>query len=506
MTEQTAEKNTREMSGKISGEMSGKISGEMSGKMSGKNDGPENTPLSQRLTRREKTAILFAVSVATFIVPFASSMTNLSLPMIGEEFGVSTESLGWVSTAYLFMTSTTLMPLSRFSDIAGRKKIFLAGSLIMLLSLILCFLAPSYHVFIAARMASGIGAAAMMCTSVSIITGIFESFERGSALGTNTAFMYAGLSLGPVLGGLFTGYLGWRSLFLFLIIFLLIGTAFFMKFMKYEIITGKGRSMDRKGTILYILFVPLFLYGLTMMPEIEGIALLLIALIPLAVFIYLERRTSFPLMEVDLFLKNKVFACSNFATVFNYGATYAISFFLSLYLQSIGLLSAQKAGLLLLIQPLFQTLLSSYAGKRSSGKYGRYMPAAGMIIIAAGLLGLTTLDENVSYLNIIFLAAFIGTGYSFFAAPNTNIIMSSVRPEEQGEASGILASMRQFGMVFSMAIAMSCITWYVGNTSLVGPDMAAEFLSAMRAAFIICAVLCLIGAGLSLTGTKKKNA
>ena len=76
MTEQTAEKNT----------------GEMSGKISGKNDGPENTPLSQRLTRREKTAILFAVSVATFIVPFASSMTNLSLPMIGEEFGVSTES------------------------------------------------------------------------------------------------------------------------------------------------------------------------------------------------------------------------------------------------------------------------------------------------------------------------------------------------------------------------------------------------------------------------------
>ncbi|MBQ3620556.1 MAG: MFS transporter, partial [Methanosarcinaceae archaeon] len=160
MTEQISEKTggqiPEENSGQISGKNGGPIPGNDSGQIPGKNAGQENMTLSHRLKRREKTAILFAVSVATFIVPFASSMTNLSLPMIGEEFGVSTESLGWVSTAYLFMTSMTLMPLSRFSDIAGRKKIFLAGSFIMLLSLVFCFLAPSYHVFIAARMASGI--------------------------------------------------------------------------------------------------------------------------------------------------------------------------------------------------------------------------------------------------------------------------------------------------------------------------------------------------------------
>ena len=130
------------------------------------------------------------------------------------------------------------------------------------------------------------------------------------------------------------------------------------------------------------------------------------------------------------------------------------------------------------------------------------MPAAGMTLIAVGFLGLTMLGASVNYFVLLPLAALLGTGYALFSAPNTNMVMGSVSVKDQGKAGGILATMRQMGMVFSMAIAMSCITWFVGNADLVGPGTASEFLGAMRTAFLICAALCLTGAYLSLSGTR----
>ena len=151
--------------------------------------------------------------MASFLAPFSGAATNVALPSIAREFSLDAVSLSWVGMTYLLAAAVCLVPFGRLADIHGRRRVFLAGVLVYTAASLVCALAPSGAVLLAARVVQGVGGAAIFGTNVAILTSVLPPGRRGAALGLNVASVYLGLSLGPPLGGVLTEHAGWRSLF-----------------------------------------------------------------------------------------------------------------------------------------------------------------------------------------------------------------------------------------------------------------------------------------------------
>ncbi|WNY28519.1 Riboflavin transporter RibZ [Methanimicrococcus stummii] len=449
------------------------------------------------LTSEQRRLVLIGISLASFMTPFGVSMLNLSLPEIGADFGVSTHALGWVATAYLLSSVLFLVPMARISDLVGRKKIFLAGMILATASACMQPFSPSFLFFILLRTLDGLSMACVFATSLPILSSIYPASSRGAVFGINIGVVYIGSSLGPVIGGIITQYFGWRSLFLLIIPLAAISTILIYRALKIEFIEGKGEPFDKTGAILYMITVFFVLFGLSNLPELWAFAATAIGLIALPVFIMYSRKQKYPIMQVNLFFTNKHFSRSNIAAFLNYAGTYAIIFFLSLYLQRVLMLPAGTAGFILLAQPLLQAIFSPFVGKLSDRFDSRYLTTFGMLLLAVGLFCLSTLNSESQILHLIIYEIIVGIGFAFFASPNTASIMGCVSRKDYSSASASLSVMRQSGMVLSMAIAMCVVSVFLGNTEMIRTDTIPLFLAAMRTTFYIGIVFCLAGAVLS---------
>jgi MFS family permease len=163
---------------------------------------------------REKKIILLVASLASFLVPYTGSSITIALPAMAAQFTADAVTLGWITSAYIVSAALFIVPFGRLADICGRKKIFLIGVLIFTIASLVSALAPSAGILIAARFIQGIGGAMIFATSVAIVTQVYGPGERGWALGITIATVYAGLSIGPFLGGILTDRFGWPAIFL----------------------------------------------------------------------------------------------------------------------------------------------------------------------------------------------------------------------------------------------------------------------------------------------------
>jgi MFS family permease len=337
--------------------------------------------------------------------------------------------------------------------------------------------------------------------AVAILTSVFPAEERGKALGINVAAVYSGLSLGPVVGGFLTQHFGWRSLFIFNIPFgLMILFLTFWK-LKGEWVEGKGERFDFIGAAVYGLTLISIMYGFSLLPGITGYGFILIGILGIFVLIKWETKVKHPLLNVDLFRKNAVFAFSNLAALINYSATFAVSFLLSLYLQYTKGLTPQEAGLILIAQPVLQAFCSPIAGRWSDRVEPRRVASFGMALTAVGLFSFVFLSEQTTVGFIILNLLLLGLGFGLFSSPNTNAVMSSVDKRFYGVASATLGTMRMIGQMFSMGIAMLIFSIYIGKIQI-APQHYALFLKSVRTAFIVFAILCLGGIFASLARGK----
>ena len=180
-------------------------------------------------------------------------------------------------------------------------------------------------------------------------------------------------------------------------------------------------------------------------------------------------------------------------------ASYSVSYFLALYLQSICGLSAMQAGILMLVQPAIQAVGTPYFGKLSDRVADKHMlPTVGMLITAAGIAIVMWYDVAPSFPLIVATMVLVGFGLSVFSAPNTSVIMGSVDPRETGEASAMVAVMRQTGMMVSMGTAMLFISLIMRSADNIVPETYGEFVEVLRYSFAICTVACLVGAVASM--------
>jgi len=439
-----------------------------------------------------KTSTLVVTTLSSFITPFMGSSINVALPSIGKQFQIDAVLLSWIATSYLLAAAISLVPFGRLADIYGRKKIFTLGIAAFTMTSFLCAFSSSAPMLILFRVFQGASSSMMFATAIAILTSVFPPQERGKALGINVAAVYIGLSLGPFLGGLLTQHLTWRSVFLVNIPLGLITICLVLWKLKGEWAEAKGERFDLPGAIIYGLALVFIMYGITLLPAMKSLWLILLGLLGFVAFVLWTSRVEHPVYNLNLFKSNRIFAFSCLAALLNYSATFAMSFLLSLYLQYIKALSPQSAGLILVAAPGVQAIFSPFAGRLSDKIEPRIVASIGMVLTTVGLFLFTFLHENSSQMSIIVRLIVLGLGFALFSSPNTNAIMGSVEKRFYGLASGSVGTMRLLGMMISMGIATVVFTLYLGRVQIT-VEYYPIFIKSVNVAFAVFAILCFGG-------------
>jgi len=447
-------------------------------------------------TPQEKSA-LFVASITSFMGPFVISSVNVALPSIQKEFNADAIQLSWIATSLLLAVAVTLVPAGRIADIHGRKKIFTWGLFVYTFATLLAAFAGSVEMLIFFRIFQGIGSAMFLTTGMAIITSIFPPKKRGKAIGIYVSAVYIGLSVGPFAGGILTQNLGWRSLFIIVVPLGVLSILITLKYLKGEWADAKGEPLDVAGSFLYGIAMLAWVYGASLLPSKTAMYLMLAGTLCMAVFVWQELRERYPVVDVRLFTRNKLFTFSSLAAMIHYAATFAITFLISLYLQYIKGLSPQAAGMIIVSQPIMMATFSPLAGKWSDHIEPRKIASFGMALTALGLFLFTWIGNDTGLIYITSTLLLLGFGFALFSSPNMNAIMSSVEKRYLGIASGTVATMRLIGQMGSMAIAMVMFAVIIGRVEI-APENYPQFIRCVNLSFSIFVVLCIVGIFFSL--------
>jgi EmrB/QacA subfamily drug resistance transporter len=455
----------------------------------------DQSPASHASIQR---SALWITTLAAFLTPFGLSSVNIALPSMGKEFSMDAVLLGWVTTAYLLGAVMLLVPVGKIADTYGRKRMFTLGITTFTLGSAGCAVSNSPWMLILFRSMQGVGAASIYPVGAAILTSVFRPGELGRVLGINTASVYLGYSFGPLLGGYLTHQMGWRSIFL---VNLIVGaTILFLIFwtLPAEWRVEREERFDRTGSLLYSAILLAILYGFSQLPKSLAGWLLASGLAAAVLFVRREMHIKNPVLEVDLFRANRLFAMSSLAAFVSSSATFLVTFLLSLYLQYIKGLTPGNAGLVLVCQAVVQAVVSPFSGRVSDRIEPRYVASIGMAATLVGLLLLSMLDERTSLGFILGSLILVGVGSSFFSVSNASAAMGSVEKRLYGAASGTLSTMRMTGMAFSMGTAVLIFSIYMGKVQIT-PVYHAVFLKCIKLAFALFAIFCFGGVFASLT-------
>ena len=451
-----------------------------------------------------KRSVIVATSISAFTFAFMTSAVNLAVPAIGREFNASAVELGWATSSYMLTSAAFMLIFGRLGDFIGRKKVFSIGLLLNTFLTIILVFSQNITMMIVLRALQGLTGAMVFGTNMAIVTAAFKPGERGKSMGINVTLTYLGLSLGPVIGGMLTQYFGWRSIFMFIVPFQIASLLLIRLKIKTEWIDTAGEKFDLKGAIAYGSALLAFMYGFSNLPAIKGWICLTVGILLGIVLVVIELKAANPIFEIRLFFTNRVFTFSSIAALINYLDTAAIGFFISLYLQYLKGFDARTAGMVMISQPAAMALMSSISGRLSDRFNPGIIASLGMGINFAGLVLLCFINENTHIAYIVPLLIMIGTGIGFFTPSNSNAIMSSVEKKYLGLASGFIGTVRCFGQMLSLGIAMILLSFYLGGVPIT-PSTYPSLIMVVRTGFFILAILSLCGIFASLVGTKRNN-
>ena len=334
----------------------------------------------------------------------------------------------------------------------------------------------------------------IFATATALISAIFHPSVRGRMMGISVTLTYLGLSLGPVLGGQLNHYFGWRSIFFVSTAAGILACLSIVLILKEpERRRTETISMDTPGILLYLAAISMILFGLTELTN-QSFAWMILAggLLFAALFVIHERKTPSPLLDMSLFTGNRPFALSNLAALLNYGASYSVSYVLSIYLQNVRGFTSRSAGLLLITAPVMQALFSGMAGRLSDQHSPYKLASFGMLLSGIGIAMLIFVKETTPIPLLLIALAIIGLGFAFFSSPNTNAIMSSVDKTRFGIASSVTATSRTLGQSSSTAMITAVFGAVIGNITFAEASGHA-IVRAMHIIFFLCTILSVLG-------------
>jgi EmrB/QacA subfamily drug resistance transporter len=461
---------------------------------------------------RQKWGVLVAIGIGTFMTALDISVVNTILPVIGQTFHQAITNVEWIVTIYLLVLSGLLLSFGRLGDMRGHKAIYLVGFGIFIIGSLLCGIAQSVHMLTVFRGLQALGAAMLAANSPAILTKSFPSEQRGQALGLQATMTYLGLTVGPSLGGWLASLYGWRVVFYINVPVGLVFIWLSSRFIPADTIHQQVEKFDYAGAITFLLGLGTLLLGLNQGEQwgwtsLPILALLVSAFILLSIFIYIEGRVKYPMLDISLF-RRLPFSATTASAVINYIGVYSCIFLMPYYLiQGRGFTPAQ-AGLILSAQPLVMAVIAPISGTLSDRIGTRFPAVLGMGVLSAGLFLLSKLGAQSSIESIMLALAVIGLGTGAFISPNNSTLMGSAPKSRQGIAAGILATARNFGMVLGVGIAGAIFTTVLahassGSGALVGAVQNGAIYQALETSFLVAALITILGVITCLVRVRK---
>ena len=460
-------------------------------------------PAASRVTAAQRRGVLAVCLMAAFFSPFMGAALNLSISDISQGFNCGATTVTWVVNAFTLTLAVMCVPFGHLADLVSRRRLMLTGLAGFGLTCLLCALSPNILLLIILRVVQGVFAAILFSSNIPLLLAHFPANQRGRMLGLSVTATYTGLSLGPVVGGWLNSAFSWRSIFALAFV---LSVAVFVLALRY-IAPDRGRAAydrDLPGNVMYVLMIAFLMLGLSCWTAGWWSKALVLASLPLFyLFARHELGVAQPVVQVRLFTRDAAYTLSNLAALLNYGATFAISYAMSIFLQNVAGLSSGRAGLLLIAQPLVMACVSPAAGRLSDRVAPYKLASLGMLLTSLGLLLLSLLLPKAVLWQLAACLVLIGLGFGLFSSPNTNAVLACVDKSHYGEANSILGTMRTLGQSSSMVCVMFILGSYVGNVVITQAPPEVLTLAISRVMLTGCLV-CLAGMGLSLVRGKAK--
>ena len=453
-------------------------------------------------SHKNKWIILITVLLLVFMSTLDGSIVNVALPVLSRELSVSNRAVSWVVSSYLITICTVILIFGKLGDIAGKARVFRFGVLLFTFGSFLCGFSPSLTMLIFSRALQAVGAAAAMATSQGIITQTFPKHERGKALGLSGTFVALGSMTGPPLGGFLISIFNWNYIFYINVPIGIVAFIFCIKFLpekKYE----KIKFPDIKGFLFFSaavisLFIAI-IEGETMKynnPYILGC--FFIAVLSFAVFIYVEKHTDDPMLDLNIF-RSKLFSISIFCAFIVFIATSSVGIIQPFYLQYTMKFSPEMTGLLMMAYPVVISVTAPSSGTLSDKIGSELLTFLGLLIISIGLFLMVFLNEHTPILLFLAIIVVMAFGAGLFQSPNNSLVMSTVEKDKLGIAGSVNALVRNLGM--SVGTAMSTAVLYSRMSSLAGHEVTSYivgrddiFINSAKYVYITAGVLCIAGA------------
>jgi EmrB/QacA subfamily drug resistance transporter len=442
------------------------------------------------LSFRGRQLVLAICSTGLLVVGLDATVVNVALPAIHRSLDSSLAGLQWTVDAYTLVLASLLMLSGSTADRIGRKRVFLFGLVVFSLGSLLCALAPSLGVLLAARVLQAVGGSMLSPVAMSIIRNVFvDPAERARAIGVYAAIFGLSLALGPVIGGTLVDSVGWRAVFL---VNVPVGAVAILATYRFvpESRAERPRRVDPVGQLLVIIGLASLTFGIIEGPDrgwgsIEIVASLAAAVVAFAVLVRYELRRREPLLEVRFF-RSAPFSGASAIAVCAFAALGAFLFLNTLYLQDVRGLSPLRAGLCMLPMAAMVLVFAPVSGRLvgSRGPRPSLVVAGAALIAAVGMLTQLRADSSISF--VLAAYAVFGVGFGLVNPPITNTAVSGMPASQAGVAAAVASTSRQVGLTLGVALAGAI----AGGSAALDGGAASGFTAAARPAWwLILAVV-----------------
>ena len=391
-----------------------------------------------------------------------------ALPVIRKDLDAGIGQLQWTVNAYTLTYAVLLLTGAALGDRFGRRRLLVIGLAIFTGASAMAALAPDIHTLIAARAVQGVGGAIVTPLTLTILSAAVRPEKRGVALGAWGGIGGLAVGLGPVIGGAVVSGISWQWIFWLNVP---IGLALLpLAWLKLEETHGQRERLDLPGLGLVSTGMLGVVWGLVRGNEAgwasgEVLGTIAAGAVLLAAFVAWELRMPTPMLPLRFF-RNRTFTAANLVSLFMYFGMFGAIFLLSQFLQTAQGYSPLQAGLRLLPWTGMPLIVAPIAGALSDRIGGKPLMLLGMSMQAGALAWLAAISSpTLAYSEIVFPFMIAGAGMALFFAPVANVVLSAVRPEEEGKASGANNAIREIGGVFGVAVLATVFSRYGGYRS-----------------------------------------
>ena len=417
-------------------------------------------------TSKSRTLWTFAItSLALVMVTLDNLVVTTALPVIRKDLGAGIESLEWTVNAYTLTFAVLLLTGAALGDRFGRRRMFSIGLAIFTLASAGAALAPSIDALVMFRALQGVGGAIITPLTLTILSAAVPAEKRGVALGAWGGIGGLAVALGPLVGGAVVSGLSWQWIFWINVPLGLVLIPPALR--RLDETRGPAGRLDLPGLGLASAGLLGIVWGLVRgngqgwtSPEIVGSLTVGAALV--VAFVLWELRTETPMLPMRFF-RNRTFALTNVASLLMFFGMFGSIFLLAQFFQTVQGYSPFGSGLRILPWTAMPIFVAPIAGALSDRIGGRPLMALGLALQATGLGWMAAIGSPTTpYADFVAPFVISGIGMALFFAPVANVVLSSVRPEEEGQASGANNAIRELGGVFGVAVLASIFSHYGG--------------------------------------------